>query len=109
MAGSAFGEVDRPARVRPLRRSTRRSFRANHFWVVVRLFFRKKSYPLFVGKVQGDWDALDDLCERLLRQSSMVSRQTLYSSKTFRNGGGRKTNDATWGTTSALTSTRLRA
>jgi Phage terminase large subunit (GpA) len=36
----------------------------DHFWVVVRLFAKLHSYPLFVAKVHGEWDGLLDLIDR---------------------------------------------
>ncbi len=44
----------------------------DHFWVVIRMFAKKKSYPLFVEKVYGGWEKLDELCKRFAVQWVVV-------------------------------------
>ena len=47
----------------------------DHFWVVIRLFSKKHSYPLFVEKVYGDWEVLQALAERYKVQFCVVDAQ----------------------------------
>lgn len=47
----------------------------DHFWVVIRLFVKKHSNPLFVEKVYGDWDVLEALAERYKVEFCVVDAQ----------------------------------
>jgi hypothetical protein len=44
----------------------------DHFWVVIRLFAKKHSFPLYVDKVYGDWEVLNELCEQFKVQFCVV-------------------------------------
>lgn len=47
----------------------------DHFWVVIREFVDKRSYPLYIEKVYGDWDVLEELATRFKVRFAVVDAQ----------------------------------